>query len=158
MSRLAALLLVGLSLQACRAIPEIAGVAAGAGTGSLSANPAVGIAVGIAVRSGLRVLTNYIDRKRAAGEQDAIAETAGTAPLGQARAWEIRHTIPIGNERGHLEAVREFATPLVTCREIVFTVVDGDDTDILSTTLCRQPDGWRWAAAEPAVDRWGFLQ
>ena len=59
---------------------------------------------------------------------------------------------------GDPEAVREFATPLTTCREIVFTVVDGDERDILTTTLCRQQDGWRWAAAEPAVDRWGFLQ
>lgn len=158
MKRAAALLLAGLSLQACHAIPDIAGVAAGAGSGSLSANPAVGIAVGIAVRSGLRVVADYIDRKRAAGEQDAIAETAGTAPIGQSRQWEIRHTIPIGNERGDLEAVREFATPLITCREIVFTVVDGADKDILTTTLCHQADGWRWAAAEPAVDRWGFLQ
>lgn len=158
MNRAAALLLAGLSLQACQAIPDIAGVVAGAGTGSASANPAVGIAVGIAVRSSVRVLTNYIDRKRAAGEQDAIAEAAGAAPIGQARPWEIRHTIPIGNEHGNLEAVREFTTPLITCREIVFTVVDGDDKDILTTSLCHQPDGWRWAAAEPAVDRWGFLQ
>jgi surface antigen len=158
MRRAAALLLAGLSLQACHAIPDIAGVVAGAGAGSGSANPAVGIAVGIAVRSGVRALTNYIDRKRATGEQDAIAETAGAAPIGQPRRWEIRHTIPIGNERGDLEAVREFATPLTTCREIVFTVVDGDERDILTTTLCRQQDGWRWAAAEPAVDRWGFLQ
>ncbi len=158
MTRVAALLLAALSLQACNAIPDIAGVVAGAGAGSGSANPAVGIAVGIAVRSGVRVLTDYFDRKRATAEQDAIAEAAGSAPIGQARAWEIRHTIPIGNEHGNLEPVREFTTPLATCREIVFTVVDGDDKDILTTTLCRHPDGWRWAAAEPAVDRWGFLQ
>lgn len=158
MRRAAALLLAGLSLQACQVIPDIAGVAAGAGAGAGSANPAVGIAVGIAVRSATRVLTNYIDRKRATGEQDAIAEAAGAAPIGQARPWEIRHTIPIDNEHGDLEAVREFKTPLTTCRDIVFTVVDGDARDILSTTLCRHPDGWRWAAAEPAVDRWGYLQ
>jgi len=156
--RAAALLLAGLSLQACHAIPDIAGVAAGAGAGAGSANPAVGIAVGIAVRSATRALTNYIDRKRASGEQDAIAATAGAAPIGQPHAWEIRHTIPIDNEHGNLEAVREFQTPLTTCRDIVFTVVDGDTLDILTTTLCRQPDGWRWAAAEPAVDRWGYLQ
>ncbi|MDT7950125.1 MAG: hypothetical protein RQ966_01335 [Acetobacteraceae bacterium] len=158
MKRTAALLLAGLSLAGCHAIPDIAGVVAGAGTGSATANPAVGLAVGIAVRSGVRELTNYIDRRRAAGEQDAIAETAGNAPLGQARPWEIRHTIPIGNEHGNLEAVREFRTPLATCREIVFTVVDGDDRDVLETKLCKQPDGWRWASAEPAVSRWGFLQ
>ena len=158
MTRAAALLLAGLTLQACSAVADIAGVAAGAGTGSLSANPAVGIAVGIAVRSGVQAVADYVDRKRATGEQDAIADTAGAAPIGQARPWEIRHTIPIGNERGTLEAVREFATPLTTCREIVFTVVDGDERDILTTTLCRHPDGWHWSAAEPAVDRWGFLQ
>lgn len=158
MTRAAALLLAGLSLQACHAIPDIAGVAAGAGAGAGSANPAVGIAVGIAVRSATRVLTNYIDRTRAAGEQDAIADAAGTAPIGESRPWEIRHTIPIDNERGNLEAVREYNTPLTTCRDIVFTVVDGDDRDILTTTLCRHGDRWRWAAAEPAVDRWGYLQ
>ena len=158
MRRAAALLFAGLSLQACHAIPEIAGVAAGAGAGAGAANPAVGIAVGIAVRSATRVLTNYIDRTRATGEQDAIADAAGTAPIGAPRAWEIRHTIPIGNERGDLEAVREYKTPLTTCRDIVFTVVDGDERDILTTTLCRHGERWRWAAAEPAVDRWGYLQ
>jgi hypothetical protein len=154
----AALVLAGLSLQACRAVPEIGGVVAAAGAGSLSANPAVGIGIGIAVRSGLRAVADYIDRTRATGEQDAIAATAGAAPLGEARPWEIRHTIPIGNEHGTLEAIREFKTPLTTCREIVFTVVDGEDRDILITTLCQHGDGWRWAAAEPAVGRWGYLQ
>ena len=81
----AALLVAGLLLQGCTLLPAIGGVAAGAGAGSVSANPAVGIAVGIAVRSGLQVVANYIDRKRQAGEQDAIAETAGAAPIGQAR-------------------------------------------------------------------------
>ena len=154
----AALLAAGLLLQGCALLADVGGVAAGAGAGAGSANPAVGIAVGIAVRSGLRAVADYVDRKRATGEQDAIAEAAGNAPLGQSRPWEIRHTIPFGNEHGDLEAVREFVTPLATCREIVFTVVDGDDRDILTTSLCRQPEGWRWAAAEPAVPRWGYLQ
>ena len=158
MKRRAVALAALLTLQACNAIPDIGGVLAGAGSGSLSANPAVGIAVGIAVRSGLRAVADYVDRKRATGEQDAIADAAGTAPIGQPRPWEIRHTIPIGNEHGDLAAIREWTTPLTTCREIVFTVVDGDDRDILTTTLCRHPDGWRWAAAEPAVARWGYLQ
>jgi hypothetical protein len=25
-------------------------------------------------------------------------------------------------------------------------------------TTCHQADGWKWATAEPAVARWGFLQ
>jgi surface antigen len=147
-----------LALAGCKSIGGVAGVIAAAGTGSASGNPAVGIAVGIAVRSGVNALADYLDRRRHQGEQDAIAEAAGAAPLGAARPWEIHHTIPIGNERGELQAVREFQTPLTTCREIVFTVVDGEDRDMLTTTLCREADGWRWAAAEPAVDRWGYLQ
>jgi hypothetical protein len=26
------------------------------------------------------------------------------------------------------------------------------------TSMCREHDAWHWALAEPAVDRWGFLQ
>ncbi len=142
----------------CQFVPDAAGVVAAAGSGSVTANPAVGIGVGIAVRSGVLALTNYLDRKRRAGEQDAIAYAAGSAPIGSSRAWEIRHTIPYGNERGMLEPVREFATPLATCREIVFTVDDDGEREVFTTTLCREGATWRWAAAEPAVDRWGYLQ
>ncbi len=110
------------------------------------------------MRSGVNALADYLDRRRHQGEQDAIADAAGSAPIGTARAWEIRHTIPIGNERGLLQPVREFTTPLATCREIAFTVVDGDERDLLTTTLCREGSTWRWASAEPAVDRWGYLQ
>ena len=157
--RLAALPILALAaLASCRAAGDVAGVIAAGTTGSASANPAVGIAVGIAVRSGVNALVKYIVRKRRTGEQDAIAEAAGAAPIGAARAWEIRHFIPIGNTRGQLEPVREIVTPLATCREIVFTIVDGDDREVYTTTLCREGETWRWAAAEPAVDRWGFLQ
>ena len=147
-----------LALTSCRVVPDIAGVVAAATSGSATANPAVGIAVGIAVRAGVDEVRKYVVRKRQEGEQDAIAEAAGTAPIGQGRAWEIRHTIPIGNERGQLAAVREWTTPLTTCREILFTVVDEQDRDLFTTTLCRTGAGWKWAAAEPAVERWGFLQ
>jgi hypothetical protein len=40
-------------------------------------------------------LRKYVVRVRHRGEQDAIAEVAGAAPLNQRRPWEIRHTIPI---------------------------------------------------------------
>ncbi|MBV8913850.1 MAG: hypothetical protein JOZ05_12520 [Acetobacteraceae bacterium] len=154
------LVLLGLLalLPGCRAVSDVAGVVAAASTGSATANPAVGIAVGIAVRAGVDEVRKYVVRKRQEGEQDAIADAAGSAPLGQARAWEIRHTIPIGNERGQLAAVREWQTPLATCREILFTVVDGEEREPFTTTLCRGASGWRWAAAEPAVERWGYLQ
>lgn len=157
--RLAVLaLLAAVSVSGCKSIGDIAGVTAAAGSGSASVNPAVGIAVGIAVRSGVNALVDYLDRRRHQGEQDAIAAVAGAAPVGTARAWEIRHTLPIGNEHGFLQPVREIVTPLTTCREIAFTVVDGDERDLLTTMLCREADGWRWALAEPAVARWGALQ
>jgi len=28
----------------------------------------------------------------------------------------------------------------------------------LLTTACRQGEAWKWAAAEPATERWGSLQ
>jgi surface antigen len=154
--RLAAALALIALLPGCRAVSDVAGVVAAAGTGSATANPAVGIAVGIAVRAGVDELRKYVVRERQEGEQDAIAAAAGSAPLGEPRPWEIRHTIPIGNERGELQAVREIATPLATCREIVFSVVDDGERELFTTTLCRKGDGWKWAAAEPAVERWGF--
>ena len=151
-------LLAALGVAGCRSAGDIAGVVAAAGAGSGSVNPAVGIAVGIAVRSGVNALSDYLDRRRHRGEQDAIADVAGAAPIGETRAWKIRHTIPYGNEHGLLAPVREFRTPLATCREIAFTVVDGAERDLLTTSLCREADGWRWASAEPSVARWGYLQ
>lgn len=151
------MLLLLTTLPGCRLGADIAGVIAAASAGSASANPAVGIAVGIAVRAGVDQLEQYVSRKRVQGEQDAIADAAGSAPLGEPRAWEIRHTIPIGNQHGRLAAVREFRTPLTTCREILFTI-EGDDREVFTTTLCRGVARWSWAAAEPAVDRWGYLQ
>lgn len=153
--RLAALAPLLLLLGGCTAVSDIAGLAAGGAAGSATANPAVGFAVGISVRAGVDALRQYVVRVRHRGEQDAIAEAAGAAPLGQPRPWEIRHTIPIGNDRGTLTVIRDIDTPLVQCREVVF-VVEGDG--IFTTPICRQDGGWKWAAAEPAVNRWGFLQ
>lgn len=147
-----------LALGGCQAVSGIAGAIAGAGTGAASANPAVGLAVGIAVEAGVDEVVGYVSRKRQQGEQDAIADAAGAVPVGSVVPWQIRHTIPIGNENGDLLVAREFATPLVTCREIVFSVVDGKQRRLFTTTLCHQAERWKWAAAEPAVDRWGFLQ
>ena len=53
------------------------------------------------VRSGVDALSDYIDRRRhqrRAGRDRGRGRFA--APIGTARAWEIRHTIPIGNQHG----------------------------------------------------------
>jgi hypothetical protein len=142
-------------LGGCSTVGTLAGLAAGGAAGGATANPVVAYAVGIGVKAGVDELLLYVSRVRHRGEQDAIAEAAGTTPLDQPRAWQIRHTIPIGNTSGTLTPVREIATPLATCREIIFHV---DDGGLFTTTVCRQQDGWKWAAAEPSVDRWGYLQ
>ena len=148
----ASLLLLG----GCAAIGDVAGLVAGGAAGSATANPVVGYAVGISVRAGVDELRRYVVRRRQQGEQDAIAAVAGAAPLGADRYWEIRHTIPIGNDRGTLTVVREIPTPLAPCREVVFVPESGG---LFTTPVCRGDGGvWKWAAAEPAVERWGFLQ
>ncbi len=150
----AALLFVPL-LAGCAAVPDLVGFAAGGAAGSATANPVIGYAVGIGVAAGVDELRRYVVRRRHQGEQDAIAEAAGAAPLDRAQPWEIRHTIPLGNDKGLLTVTREIVTPLATCREVLFTT---DDPGTFVTSLCRQTTGWKWAAAEPATARWGFLQ
>lgn len=145
-------------LGGCAAVSDVAGLGAGGGAGAITANPAVGFAVGLGVRAGVEEVRRYVVRTWQQGEQDAIAEAAGNAPVGETRSWQIRHAIPVGNAKGDLAVVREFTTPLTTCREVVFSVAGGDRPRLFTTSLCRQAARWKWAAAEPAVDRWGFLQ
>jgi len=156
--RLLAAALVLPLLGGYAAVPDVAGLAAGGGAGAATGNPAVGFAVGLGVRAGVDELRKYVVRRRQTGEQDAIADAAGDAPVGEQRAWQIRHTIPVGNARGELAVVREYTTPLATCREVVFTVEEDGRPSLFTTSLCRQATRWKWAAAEPAVGRWGFLQ
>ena len=158
MTRLVPAALGAALLGGCAAVSDVSGLAAGGGAGVVTANPAVGFIIGLGVRAGVEEVRRYVVLSRQEGEQDAIADAAGSAPVGETRPWQIRHSIPIGNEKGNLAVVREYATPLTTCREVVFTVEDGDRPSLFTTSLCRQAARWKWAAAEPAVARWGFLQ
>src|SRR5436309_79665 len=88
-------------------VNSLAAVGAPGVSGSATGNPAVGIAVGIGVRAGVDEVRKYVVRHWHEGEQDAIANTAGSLPIGWKSTWEIRHSLPIGNERGELEPVRE---------------------------------------------------
>jgi hypothetical protein len=104
----------------------------------------------------------YYGRSRQGAEQDAIAEIAGGLPVGTEAAWKIEHTIPIGNEHGRLQVVRTIDSPLAACKEIAFSVDEGKGDRLqrswYTTNICKQARVWKWAAAEPAVERWGFLQ
>lgn len=145
-------------LAGCGFVADVSGLAAGGASGAATANPAVGFAVGVGVRAGVDELGRWITRRRHGGEQDAIAQAAGTAPLNEPRPWEIRHTIPFGNARGTVTALREIPNPLAPCREVLFAVDDDGRAALFTTTLCHDGARWRWAAAEPAVPRWGLLQ
>lgn len=155
--RAAPLLLVPL-LAGCSTVSAVTALAVGGGAGAATGNPAVGYAAGLGTQVGLDALGNWYDRAHARGEQDAIAEAAGAAPEGVAEPWAVHHTIPIGNQHGQFMVVREIATPLATCREVVFRVESGKRAHPFTTTICRRAQGWRWAQAEPAVARWGYLQ
>ena len=146
-------------LGGCRAVPEIAGVIAGAVAGGASANPAVGFAVGVAVDAAADIGIRYFGRTRQRAEQDAIAAVAGgLAPLGTA-AWRVDHDIPIGNEHGMVRLVEAIETPLAQCRRILFSVEEAAaGSRWYAADVCRQAGGWKWAGAEPAVERWGNLQ
>lgn len=159
--RLARLLLLGVPalLVGCRAVPEIAGVAAGAVAGGASANPAIGFGVGVAVDAATDAGLKYFGRRRQRAEQDAIAAVAGGTAAGATAAWEIRHDIPFGNEHGQVRVVEATDNALASCRRILFSVEeDGEPSHWFAADVCQQASGWKWASAEPAVERWGNLQ
>jgi hypothetical protein len=161
--RSAALLpIAALALISCRSIGSIVGAGAGIATGSGTSNPVVGYAVAVGTKAAVDALVQYIARERQQGEQDEIAAAVGALGLGETAPWHIEHTIPVGNEHGDVTVVRLIDTKLAACKEVVFSVIDGDKPDSprarYATTACRQDAQWKWAQAEPATERWGYLQ
>lgn len=156
------LLTAGLLLTGCKAAPQIAGVITGGAIGTATASPALGFAVGVATDTAVNAGQRFWGRSRANGEQDAIAAVAGGLALGQHHAWHIDHLIPIGDEHGELWVVQEIPTPWTLCKKIVFSVDEGNGANPRRhwyvASVCHQAQGWKWADAEPAVPRWGFLQ
>jgi len=145
-------------LAGCKSVPAVAGAASGAATGAVTGNPGVAIAVGVLVQAVVDEAVKRWGRIRQGAEQDEIAATAGALPVGGSAPWQIAHTVPVGDEHGDLTVLRDIETPLVNCREILFTVREDQQAHPFVTRLCKQDDHWKWADAEPAVPRWGFLQ
>jgi hypothetical protein len=149
-------------LAGCKAAPQIAAVITGGAAGAATANPAVGFAVGVATDAGANYAFRYASRTWQRAEQDAIAQTAGGLSVGTKADWKIEHSIPIGNEHGQLHVVRAIDSPLAACKEIAFSVDEGEGAKLqrawFTTSICKQAHQWKWASAEPAVERWGFLQ
>nr|WP_229722755.1 hypothetical protein [Xylophilus rhododendri] len=73
----------------------------------------------------------------------------------------MRHAVAFRDADGQVQVVRAFRTALADCKEAAFTVSESDPAlaaTWFTTTMCQGPRGWQWAAAEPAVARWGALQ
>lgn len=143
-------------LAGCGQVAELSGAVAGGGAALVSSNPALGYAIGISVRAGVTAGMQTVMRVRQRAEQDALAAAIGGLDPGEAGSWQVRHTIPIGNRSGQVRLLRIIDNPLAACREAAFTI-EGEGQWFV-TTACRQDTGWKWAAAEPATERWGSLQ
>jgi hypothetical protein len=149
----------------CGSIGAASGAAAGAATGIVTANPAVGIGVGIAVQAATDVAVNRYMRTMHTDQQNVIAATAGALPVGGTQPWSVKHKIPVENGHGEVRVTRAFANALALCKEFVFSVQDGDGPNApaqwFTASACHDEGGsgdWKWASAEPAVERWGALQ
>lgn len=155
-------LAMAVALNGCASVGAATGAAAGVATGLVTANPAVGIGVGIAVQAATDEAVNRYMRSLHTDQQDVIAALAGEMAVGDTRAWGVEHTVPLENGHGHVRVTRVVATPLATCKEFVFSVADGKAAGAperwYTASACQQSSGWKWAAAEPAVERWGNLQ
>jgi hypothetical protein len=139
-------------------VGAVAGTAAAVGSG----NPAVGILVGVGTRAVADEGIRRVSRRWHRTEQDALAAAVGAMAVGEVRPWQVRHDLPIGNKQGEVRVLRAVETPLAECREVLFSVASGERPDAARrwfvTSACRQGERWKWAAAEPATERWGSLQ
>jgi hypothetical protein len=148
-----------LLLGGCHTVPQITGLIAGGVSGGATANPAIGFGVGVATVAVTDYTLKRVNRSWHQGEQDAIAATAGPLDAGGRAPWQIKHSLPIGDEHGDLAVVRQIDNPLAPCKQVVFSVVEDDTPPAwYSADICRHGEAWKWASAEPAVARWGYLQ
>lgn len=153
---------VALGASGCSSIGAASGAAAAAATGIATANPAIGVGVGIAVQAATDEAVARFMKNMHADQQELIAETAGRLPVGGSDTWRIKHTLPVENGHGEVRVTRAFASALALCKDFAFSVQDGDKPDSpeqwYTASACQDNSGWKWATAEPAVERWGTLQ
>ncbi|RFU46141.1 hypothetical protein [Paraburkholderia sp. DHOC27] len=161
---LAGAVCVGASLltSGCASVGTAAGAAAGVATGIVSSNPAVGIGVGIAVQAATDAAVKRYMLVMHTDQQNEIAALAGGMAVGDSKPWRVKHTLPIENGHGEVRVTRAFTSALAICKDFAFSVADGDKPDAhedwYTASACLQDAGWKWASAEPAVERWGNLQ
>jgi hypothetical protein len=159
----AAACLLGLCLlSGCKTIPQLTAAVSGGAAGAATGNPAVGFAVGVATDAVANYVVRWYGRVQQGAEQDVIAQLAGGLPLNDKASWQIHHFLPFNDEHGELRVVSVSETQLATCRHVIFSVDEGSRSKPqpawYATDICKGAQDWKWAAAEPAVARWGYLQ
>ena len=151
---LAACSSAGSGIDSAISSASTAGIAAGItrATGSALVGTAAGIGAGIGIDMGIK----YAERRIHRNAQDAVAIAAAPLAVGQSAPWNVDGWLPLTDRHGTVEIARSFGQA-IPCKDVVFTV--DDDDDLYVTTVCADKKGtWRWALAEPTVDRWGALQ
>lgn len=140
-------------------VGSYAGAIAGVTSGTFTANPAVGYAVGIGTQAAVDASVKYVLREWKNDQQNIMANKVGAAAIGDVIEWEIKRSVPIANEKGSVQVVRDIPNALVPCREVLFITETKEGRSGYMASICQHSGGsWRWATAEPAIARWGGLQ
>lgn len=157
--------LTGCSSMMTEGSSAAAGVAGTALASKVTRNASVATGIGLGVQAAARAGLQYEQRKIHGEEQDSIAKAAGELAVGAVAKWEVRHSLPLEDSlRGRVTVSRVISTKGMSCKEIVFSVdglvdqLNTPDSELYVATVCHAGQNWKWAAAEPATERWGALQ
>lgn len=155
--RACAVLIGAASLSGCTAFSDVASTASAVASGAATGNPAVAIAVGGIVRAAIEASSQAYARSAASETQGVIVGIAGWLEPGDSETWhEVRHLTE--DLEGRVEVLRVIDSPLAVCKEIAFTIVQkGIESTPYHAAICNTGEQWRWALAEPAIQRWGTL-
>jgi hypothetical protein len=141
-----------------------AGIVAGSIAGAVTDNAAMVAGIGIAMQAAARAGVQYGQRKIHGEAQGQIARIAGPLKVGEVKAWNTAHSLPLEEEEaGRVTVSRVVSRGEFDCKEIIVSVEQsGRDrlpvSEFYVASICRDGSVWAWASAEPATSRWGALQ
>lgn len=156
-------LLTGCESLLTASTADVSGIAGAGIAGAITKSPAAAAGIGLGVAAAANAGLQYVERDVHQIEQDRIAAVAGYLEPGTVGHWSVTHTVPIeADEHGELVVTRLVGADDFACKEIIFSV-DTEDKKVrhrafYTATVCRDGQTWKWASAEPATARWGFLQ
>ena len=148
-------------LPGCVALGDVAGVTVAIASGTFTHDPAISLVLAISAKAATDEAGKTVARNAQRAEQDEIAAMGATLTSGEIGHWEVKHRLPPRSVHGEVRLIRIIDSTLAKCRELLFSVAqDGGDAPAswFITTACWNGEKWKWAAAEPAVERWGSLE